>query len=144
MVICADTSALFSLYAHDAHSARIVEWLTNQRWPLAVTLLNEFELSNALRFAEWRGAIGTGRAAAFWAQFQQDQAAGRLVRHQCNLAAVVEEAMRLSATHTLAGGHRSFDIVHVAAALAIKARHFLTFDQNQRRLAENEGLGVPC
>lgn len=144
MVICADTSALFSLYAHDVHSSRIIAWLTSQRRPLVVTSLNEFELSNALRFAEWRGAIATGQAAAFWAQFQADQAAGRIVRHTCNLAAVLDEAMRLSAAHTLAGGHRSFDIVHVAAALVIKARHFLTFDQNQRRLAEAEGLGVPC
>ncbi len=62
MVICADTSALFSLYAHDAHSSRIVAWLTTQRRPLVVTLLHEFELSNVLRFAEWRGAIGTGQA----------------------------------------------------------------------------------
>lgn len=89
------------------------------------------------------GAIGTGQAAAFWAPFQEDQAAGRVVRHSCNLAAVMDEAMRLSAAHTLAGGHRSFNIVHVAAAIVIKARHFLTFDQNQRRLAEAEGLVVP-
>jgi len=144
MVICADTSALFSLYAYDAHSSRIVAWLKSQRQPIVVTSLNEFELSNALRFAEWRGAIATGEAAAFCAQFQEDQAAGRIVRQACNLAAVVDEATRLSAAHTLAGGHRSFDIVHVAAALVIKARQFLTFDQNQRRLAEAEGLSVPC
>ena len=144
MVICADTSALFSLYAHDVHSSRIVAWLTSQRRPLVVTLLNEFELSNALRFAEWRGAIATGQAAAFWAEFQEDLAAGRIVRHACNLAAVLDEAIRLSAAHTLAGGHRSFDIVHVAAAVVMKASHFLTFDQNQQRLAEAEGLGVPC
>ncbi|MFM8803292.1 MAG: type II toxin-antitoxin system VapC family toxin [Planctomycetia bacterium] len=144
MVICADTSALFSLYAHDVHSSRIVAWLATQRRPLLVTLLNECELANALRFAEWRGAIGTGQAAAFWAQFQEDQAAGRVVRHPCNLATVMDEAMHLSAAHTLVGGHRSFDIVHVAAAIVIKARHFHTFDHNQRRLAEAEGLGVPC
>jgi len=42
------------------------------------------------------------------------------------------------------GGHRSFDILHVAAALTIDAKQFLTFDENQRRLAEAEGLSVPC
>ena len=144
MVICADTSALFSLYANDAHSSRLVTWLTSQRRPLVVTALNEFELSNALRFAEWRGAIPTGQAAAFWADFQYDQAAGRVVRHACNLAAVLDEALRLSAAYTVACGHRSFDIMHVAAGLVIEAQHFLTFDQNQRRLAEAEGLAVPC
>lgn len=126
------------------HSGRIVAWLTSQRWPLVVTSLNEFELCNALRFAEWRGAIAAGQAAAFWAQFQQDQAAGRIVHHTCNMAAVLDEAMRLSAAHTLAGGHRSFDIMHVAAALVMHAKQFLTFDQNQRQLADAEGLTVPC
>lgn len=144
MVICADTSALFSLYANDAHTARILAWLTSQRQPLVVTSLNEFELCNALRFAEFRGAIDRGDAAAFWAQFEADRAAGRIVRQTCNLATVLDEAMRLSATHTLSGGHRSFDIVHAAAALVIDAKQFLTFDQNQRRLAEAEGLSVPC
>jgi hypothetical protein len=44
---------------------------------------------------------------------------------------------------TLSGGHRGFDILHVAGALKLKATHFLTFDGNQRTLAEEEGLIVP-
>ena len=80
----------------------------------------------------------------FWAEFEADQTAGRIVLQTCNLATVVEEATRLSAAHTLTGGHRSFDILHVAAALTIDAKQFLTFDENQRRLAEAEGLSVPC
>lgn len=144
MVIAADTSGLFSLYAHDVHTARILAWLLSQRQPLVVTSLNQFELFNALQFAECRGAIAPGDAAAFWAEFEADQAAGRIVLQTCNLATAVDEAMRLSAAHTLTGGHRSFDILHVAAALTIDAKQFLTCDENQRRLAEAEGLSVPC
>ena len=44
---------------------------------------------------------------------------------------------------SLAGGHRGFDILHVASALTMKATQFLTFDANQRELAEKEGLVVP-
>jgi len=40
-------------------------------------------------------------------------------------------------------GHRGFDILHVAAALILEADEFLTFDANQKRLAELEGLKVP-
>jgi predicted nucleic acid-binding protein len=144
MVISADTSGLFSLYANDVHTSRVLAWLMSQRQPLVVTSLNQFELFNALQFAECRGAIAPGEAAAFWAEFEADQAAGRIVLQTCNLATVVEEATRLSAAHTLTGGHRSFDILHVAAALTIDAKQFLTFDENQRRLAEAEGLSVPC
>ena len=35
------------------------------------------------------------------------------------------------------------DILNVATALELGAREFLTFDENQKRLAEAEGLVVP-
>ncbi len=67
----------------------------------------------------------------------------RLIVETCNLADIVDEAKRLSAIHTVSGGHRGFDILHVAAALELGAAEFLTFDGNQKRLAESEGLRVP-
>jgi hypothetical protein len=39
--------------------------------------------------------------------------------------------------------HRGFDILHVASALIMKAQRFLTFDENQKKLTEAEGLVVP-
>ena len=143
MVTCADTSFLFALYGNDAHTPRAVKWTKAQRSPVTVTVLNEFELANALRFAECRAVIARGEAALFWAQFEADRAAGRLVRPVCNLREVVDEAKRLSATHTLSGGHRGFDILHVAAAVQLGAARFLTFDGNQKELALAEGLAVP-
>lgn len=143
MVICADTSFLFSLYGNDAHTPRAVAWMRRQKVPLTLTSLSEYELGNALRFAEFRKGLAPGEAALFWAQFEADRASGRLLIQVCNLADVVEEAKRLSAAHTLTGGHRGFDILHVATALILNARHFLTFDTNQKKLAEAEGLAVP-
>ena len=143
MVTCADTSFLFSLYGNDGNTPRAVAWMRAHRRALALTPLNEFELGNALRFAEFRKAIAPGEAALFWADYEADRASGRVKIHICNLADVVDEAKRLSATHTLGGGHRGFDILHVAAAIRLKARQLLTFDENQKKLAEAEGLGVP-
>jgi len=100
-------------------------------------------LGNALRFTEFRGGIAPGEAALFWTQFEADRASGRLKIQVGNLADVVDEAKRLSATHTLGGGHRGFDILHVAAALIVKARRLLTFDGHQKKLAEAERLVVP-
>ena len=40
------------------------------------------------------------------------------------------------------GGHRSLDVLHVATALHLGAREFLTFDANQRKLAAAEKLKV--
>ena len=58
------------------------------------------------------------------------------------VAAVHAEAERLSARHTAEGGHRSMDILHVATALSMGAREFLSFDGNQTALASVEGLTV--
>lgn len=52
-------------------------------------------------------------------------------------------AERLSELLKDGGGHRCMDILHVATALELGAREFLTFDENQKRLAEAEGLVVP-
>ena len=52
-------------------------------------------------------------------------------------------AERLSERYTDANGHRSMDILHMATAIELGAREFLTFDANQRRLASAEGLRVP-
>ena len=52
-------------------------------------------------------------------------------------------AERLSELYTDAGGHRSMDILHVATAIEMGAKVFLTFDGNQKKLAEAEGLLVP-
>lgn len=143
MVVCADTSFLFSLYGNDANTPRALAWVKRRRLPLTLSILNEYELGNALRYAEFRKAIASGEAALFWSEFEADQAGGRLLVQVCNLARVLDEARRLSETRTLTGGHRGFDILHVATALHFKAAEFLTFDGNQKKLAAAEGIHVP-
>jgi predicted nucleic acid-binding protein len=143
MVIAADTSFLFSLYGNDLHTASAIAWSAANAQVIYLSSLNRFELINALRFAEFRKSIAPGNAGLFASQFETDLLGGRLVEITCNLAEILAEATRLSAAHTLTGGHRGFDILHVAAARIIRATHFLTFDVNQKRLAENTGLIVP-
>ncbi|HQZ28086.1 MAG: type II toxin-antitoxin system VapC family toxin [Verrucomicrobiales bacterium] len=143
MVIACDTSFLFSLYGSDAHSARAVVWSARNTKALYLNSLTQFEFGNAVRFSEFRGAIPVGTAVQYWAGFEAAVAQGRLIVATSNLADVVDEAKRLSSTRTLSGGHRGFDILHVASALKMNATHFLTFDGNQKKLAEAEGLVVP-
>ncbi len=142
MVVCTDTSFLFSLYGNDANTPHALSWANANRLPVTISLLNEYELGNALRFAEFRKVIAGGEAAIFCSQFEADKADGRLLSGVCNLAQVLDEAKRLSATRTLTGGHHAFDILHVAAALKLGAKEFLTFDPNQKKLAKAEGLAV--
>jgi predicted nucleic acid-binding protein len=143
MVICADTSFLFSLYGNDVNSARAVRWMGRCSQALSLSPFNAFELGNALRCVEFRKILQPGEAAGFWALFEAAISQGRLIREVCNLSDVVSEAVRLSGMYSLGGGHRAFDILHVAAALHMGATEFLTFDANQKSLAQREGLQVP-
>jgi predicted nucleic acid-binding protein len=51
-------------------------------------------------------------------------------------------AERRSELYTDASGHRSMDILHVAMAIELGVKAFLTFEGNQKKLAEAEGLMV--
>jgi predicted nucleic acid-binding protein len=143
MVIACDTSFLFSLYGSDANSAKAVEWIAGNTKALHLNSLTQFEFGNALRFSEFRKVIPAGAAIRYWADFETAISQGRLIVATSNLADVVEEAKRLSSIRTLTGGHRGFDILHVASAVKMNATHFLTFDTNQKSLAVAEGLIVP-
>ncbi len=53
MVICSDTSFLFSLYGNDGNTARAIKWVESEGKILTGTAMNEHELGNALRFSEF-------------------------------------------------------------------------------------------
>ena len=142
VVACADTSFLFSLYGNDVHTPAALAETGRLDSPITLTVLNEFELENAIRLAEFRRTLAPGKAAVYLADYQADKAAGQLAFPRCDVAAVVAEARRLSAAHTLTGGHRAFDIFHVAAAQVRGAGEFLSFDASQRALATATGLTV--
>ena len=56
---------------------------------------------------------------------------------------VVRLARAFSLQRTAHGGHRTLDVLHVATAVHLGARRFLTFDDRQRNLARHAGLEVP-
>ena len=136
-----DTSFLFALYGHDAHTATAQAAVRSRAEPLLITPLLAYELNNALRFASFRRVISAAEAKASAIAFEADLASGHLAWSGVSMDEIVREASRLSVLHTATGGHRSFDILHVAAARALGVRtHFFTFDPNQRTLALAAGL----
>jgi uncharacterized protein len=76
------------------------------------------------------------------AAFDQDIATGRWQRPPYTAEAVELKAAELSASHSATLGCRTLDIIHVAAALVIGAKDFVTFDARQRALAKQVGLAV--
>ena len=101
---------------------------------------HQYELPNAIRLSVSRGLRTAAAGETILAAFEADLASGYFALPTCNLASVLIEAKRLSASHTVTGGHRAFDILHVAAALHLGADESLTFDAKQRKLATTVGL----
>jgi predicted nucleic acid-binding protein len=81
-----------------------------------------------------------GVAVAALAAFEADVDAGRVVIPPVEWEEVHAEAERISNSHTTRNGYRALDLLHVATALHLNARQFLSFDAKQRRVATAEGL----
>ena len=143
MSIYADTSFVYSLYVQQVNSAAAAAYMSAAgSGPLPITTLGRFELFNAIRLSAFRKQIGEKMAMADLQAIEKDMASGVLEIIGCDWTAVHAEAERLSAAHTLKGGHRGMDMLHVATALILKATEFLSFDKNQLQLAAAEGLIV--
>ena len=140
MVAYADTSFLYSLYGHDANSAEARTMGNALKVPLAFTALQRHELRNAFRLAVFRKAMTEERYEAVIAGVEADTKTGVLVETPVSWAKVYSEAEALSVAHTKTLGTRGFDILHVASAIALGTKNFLTFDARQKSLAVKAGL----
>lgn len=142
MVAYADTSFFFSLYAQDAntvHAGRIAATLDAT---LVITPLQRHELRNAFRLAVFRREITAAECQKLLDSVETDAKTGVLAESPVSWAEAYTEAEALSAAHTKTLGTRGFDVLHVAAAVALGANDFLTFDIRQKNLAVKAGLKV--
>jgi predicted nucleic acid-binding protein len=148
MIAFPDTSFLCAFYRRQDNSPAAAAHAATMKEPLHITALLAYEFRQSLRFQVWRHAANPregmtpAEAQASLNQFETDLASGVTVLAPCNFQDVFRRADELSTRHTIAGGHRSFDVLHVAAALHLDAREFLTIDANQRKLAAAEKLKV--
>jgi len=115
---------------------------------LHVSGLLLFEFRQSVRFQVWLHARDKTRgypqsvAEVALAKLQSNLDIGALVVVSADWPDVHRLAETLSKRHTIATGHRAFDVLHVATAFHLGAREFLTFDANQRKLAAAEKLKV--
>ena len=142
MTVAADASFLVSLYGVDVNTPAARAWMVANAEPVLLTGALRFEAENALRLACFRGRITAAELAQALADMESDLAADILIA--ADLAADVHwaECRRISTAHTLATGARTYDITQVAAACALQADTFLSFDGKQRNLAGLVGLNV--
>ena len=149
MKLYPDTSFLCASYREQENSKR-ADAFNDQlvgALPVSSLLLLEFRQSVRLqaRLFENDRTKGFSKSVsmAMLRALQSDLADGILEMVAPDWADVHRIAEVLSGKYTESGGHRLADILHVATAIHLGAAQFLTFDANQKKLANAEGMEVP-
>ena len=137
-----DTSVLVRAYAPEITTSVALALIRRVKPPIPLTHLHRIEIRNALRLKHGRGEITEAELSAALRLFQDDIDAGRLDLPTYELAALFHRTESLSNKHTTSTLVRTLDILHVAAALEIGCREFVSFDERQRTLAARERLKV--
>jgi predicted nucleic acid-binding protein len=138
--IYADPSALLKLYLHEPESKAVAAWRARLDGPIGVTLFGRAELVNGICLAVSRGLILESTYRAALAALDDDFAQGRCALTDLLWRAALRNADELSRAHTPSLGCRTLDVLHVASALTLKRKYFLTFDVRQKKLARVAGL----
>lgn len=137
-----DTGVLAKIYCPEQNSSLAISLLQRYRPPLPFTHWQEIEMRNAIRLKVFRKEMTSLELKHGLHHLQTDINNGLLKRPVYHLADVMGKAENLSHRYAAETGCRTLDILHVAAALIIGAREFITFDKRQGELARLAGLKV--
>lgn len=135
-----DPSALSQLYIHQAGSHAMAAWRAKIRGALPVTHHGRTEIVNAICRAAFLRQLNEEGLLETIADVNFDFASGHLQQVDILWRAALNRAAELSQRHTPKLGTRSLDVLHVACAMELGLRHFLTFDSRQQQLAAATGL----
>lgn len=146
-----DTSFLFlyPLYRSQANSSKVDAYLEKLTDGLNASSLLLFEFRQAVHFQIYLHSKDKTKGyperegTAMLQDLQSDLTTGILTILPVDWGDVHYITERLSKTYTKEEGFRFADILHVATALHLGVKEFLTFDAKQKKLAQQEGLKVP-
>lgn len=136
-----DTSALVAVYVTEVHSARARHVLA-RHGAVPFTWVHRLEPHNAFELLVGRGLLSSTERDALVAHVEADRQAGRLAETPVEWEAAFDRARGLSQAHTRRLLTRSLDLLHVALALGLGSRPFVSGDARQRALARKLRLRV--
>lgn len=144
-----DTSFLCALYREQDNTERADAFMEQIKGEIVVSSQVLWEFRQSTRFQVFRHqsdktkGFSKSEAERMIRVLAENVKAGSLTLETVEWPDVHSIAETLSSSHTMKGGHRPMDIIHLATAKHLGLKHFLTFDGNQKKLAEAEGLIVP-
>jgi len=135
-----DTSVLIKSYVAEQDSPVADALILQLSEPIPFTHLHAIEIRTALRVKCGRGEISASELRSALADLQEDIDSGVLDRTAYESPSVFHKAEELSAKYAAVTLARSLDILHVASAVVLGAKEFITFDTRQASLASKAGL----
>lgn len=149
MIAYPDTSFLCCLYREQDFSALALAHYRGMHEVLHATALLEFEFLQAIELQVFlfsqdrKRGYSRREAGEMIEKWEWDRAEGKVKLVPCDTDEVIRYALKLSRSHTAGGGHRSLDLLHLATAVHLGAKEFLSFDDRQVKLARKLGLATP-
>lgn len=137
-----DPRALRSTYVHDDRSAKFCAWRRRTGGSLPLTRFARAEVVNAIELAVHRRFIDRHVARAAVGDLDSDIREGRLALVDALWRRTLDLAADLSTRFTARLGTRTLDVLHVATAVTLEMRLFVTYDVRQSDLAKAAGLRV--
>lgn len=138
-----DASYLVSAFGEDSNTPAAKRWLRQcEDFPILITRLTILEAETALRAAVADGRLTHEKMQAAMVDIHRSVLEGHLQRKEVPHHQWFPQGHRVSMHTTTGYVCRALDVLHVAAAIILKAKGMLTFDKHQRELAKAEGLEV--
>jgi predicted nucleic acid-binding protein len=141
-MVYVDTSVIVKLYIREELSREASNWIKKNNEALPLTRLHELEFTNAIQLKRFRSEVTEDETLVIMTRFKEHENKGVFYRPQLDWSEIFNYAVDLSEKHTPMIGARSLDILHIAAALSIKAEKFLTLDGRQTEVARLAGLKI--
>jgi len=137
-----DTGVALKLVVAEPLSARVLAFVKRRRAPVPTTRLIELEMETALNALAFRGAITLAELKAAKTLMAGMTTQGKFVRTGLSLDDIAVESLRLSPRLAIKTGCRTLDLMHVASALLLGCRDFVSTDQRQLKAAKLAGLKI--
>ncbi len=137
-----DTGILLKLYTVEAESLAVQAFVYGRGEPIRISDLHHAECVSALRLKQFRGECSSAQSKKALALFGGDLRAGVLRLVAVDWEKAWSRCRSLSETHAAETGVRTLDALHIACAIQMEAREFVSSDRRQIALAELTGLEV--
>ena len=140
----ADSSVLVSLYVPEPHrTEEAIAYMERHREALPFTPQHRLEVRNAIRSLVWSKRITTVDRTRAFREIESDLDAEVFLTHApLDYTNTYRRAERIGSAHNESIGCRSADLFHVAAAIELGFKHFVSFDAKQLQIAKAAGFTI--